>query len=221
MNPRTTAVLAIDFQNEYRRVAAYPVEGYDAILANAAAVIAAARAARVPVIHAQAWIEDAAKGDYKLLHEGLAPELRSAVADSPGAAICAEVAPLSGEAVIRKAWPSAFRDTTLGDALSRLGIQHLLTLGVWSDSCVRASVFDAVFAGYRVWLVKDACGSGTETMHRAAVLDMANRLYGGGVLRAAEANKALQAKAYTAWKCARPVEFLYRIETIDSLYEAL
>jgi nicotinamidase-related amidase len=221
MNPRRTAVMAIDLQNEYRSTGAYPVEGYDAVLANAAAIIAVARASQVPIIHIQAWADDEAQRDYPLLHDGLAPELRSAVPGSDGADICKEVAPLSGETVIRKAWPSAFRDTRLKNALSRMGIEDLLTFGVWSDSCVRASVFDAVFAGYRVWLAKDACGSGTAMMHRTAILDMANRLYGGGVLRTVEAVRALRAEPHAVWKCSRPVEFHYRLETIDALYETL
>jgi nicotinamidase-related amidase len=221
MNPANTALLLIDFQNEYRRSAAYPVEGYDEILANAASILAAARAARIPVIHIQAWVDDEAQRNYRLLHEGLSEELRSAVPGSEGAGICAEVSPLPGETVIQKAWTSAFRDTELKDVLSRLGIEYLITVGVWTDSCVRASVFDAVFAGFHVWLVKDACGSGTETMHRTAILDMANRLYGGGILSAAEAIKALQAKPHALWQCSRPVEFAYRLETIDALYEAL
>jgi nicotinamidase-related amidase len=221
LDPKSTAVLSIDFQNEYRPSGAYPVEGYDGILARAAAVIAAARAASMPIVHVQAWVEDAEKADYALLQENLADGLSYGVAGSGGAAICEEVAPRPGDPIIRKNWPSAFRRTALDDALSRLGIRHLLVLGVWTDSCVRASVFDAVFAGYRVWLVKDACGSGTETMHRTAVLDMANRLYGGGVLRSAEAIKAIHGQDHAAWRCTRPVEFQYRAETIDPLYDAL
>jgi nicotinamidase-related amidase len=221
LKPGNTALLVIDLQNEYRANGAYPVESYDAILANAAAVIAAARATQVPVIHVQAWADDKAQRDYPLLHDGLAEEFRSAVPDSDGAAMCSEVAPLPGETLIRKPWPSAFRDTDLKNVLARSGIDNLIAFGVWSDSCVRASVLDAVFAGYHVWLVKDACGSGTEMMHRTAILDMANRLYGGGVLCAAEAVKAMQGAAHTAWTCTRPVEFQYRLDTVDLLYEAL
>jgi nicotinamidase-related amidase len=221
MKPGNTALMVIDLQNEYRANGAYPVEGYGAILVNAASVIAAARAAQVPVIHAQAWADDEAQRDYPLLHDGLTEELRSAVPGSHGADICGEVAPLSGETVILKPWPSAFRGTDLKNILLRMGVENVIAFGVWSDSCVRASVFDAIFAGYHVWLVKDACGSGTETMHRTAILDMANRLYGGGVLRAAEAVKALRAKPHVAWICVRPVEFQYRLETLDLLYETL
>jgi maleamate amidohydrolase len=221
MSLRATALLCIDLQNEYRDTGAYPVEGYDAVLTQAAALIGAARDGEVPVLHVQAWLDEADRRRYTLLHDGLADSLQSGVAGSHGATLCCEVTPGQQETVIRKRWPSAFQDTILDTELRRLGIQHLLVAGVWTDSCVRASVFDAIHRGYRVWLVKDACGSSTETMHRAAVLDMANRLYGGGVMRTAEALKALRSQPYEAWHCTRPVAFPYTLSTLDALYETL
>ena len=83
------------------------------------------------------------------------------------------------------------------------------------------SVFDAVYQGFRVWLVKEACGSMSEAMHRTGMLDMANRLYGGGILRLPEAQKALAGQPFDGWRCTRPVEFVYTLETVDRIYEAL
>ena len=40
---------------------------------------------------------------------------------------------------------------------------------------------DAVASGFRVLLVKDACGSGSAAMHQTGILNLANRLYGGAV----------------------------------------
>lgn len=216
-----TAILAVDLQNEYRHGATWPVFGYDTILANTAAVMAAARRAKVPVFHVQAWVEENARADYARLKECLPEDLRSAVAGSAGADICAEVAPVEGDIVVRKKWPSAFQETGLDRDLRQRGIENLIVAGVWTDSCVRGSVFDAVYNGYRVWLVKDACGSVTEMMHRVAILDMANRLYGGGVLATAEALKALAGMDHRAWTCTRPIEFRYDASNYDRLYEVL
>ncbi|HTN96478.1 MAG TPA: isochorismatase family cysteine hydrolase [Nordella sp.] len=221
MNRSRAAILAVDLQNEYRHDATWPISGYDAILANTAAVMAAARRANVPVIHVQAWVEEAERAEYARLDECLPDELRSAVAGSFGAEICAEVMPVAGDIVVRKKWASAFRHTGLDDDLRERGIEDLVVTGVWTDSCVRGSVFDAVYLGYRVWLVKDACGSMTEMMHRVALLDMANRLYGGGVMVTAETVKALAGADYRAWTCTRPIEFQYDAENYDRLYEAL
>lgn len=221
MNPATSAILAIDLQNEYRQDATWPVAGYYAILANTTALMTAARAAEVPIVHVQAWVEEEARPAYARLNECLSDDLRSAVAGSSGADICAEVAPQPGEKVVRKKWPSAFQGTDLHEDLTKRGIDTLVVAGVWTDSCVRGSVFDAVYRGYRVWLVKDACGSMTEMMHRTAVLDMANRLYGGGVFATPEAVKALSGVPHRLWRCTRPIEFRYDAGNYDCLYEAL
>lgn len=215
------ALLVIDLQNEYRPGAAWPVIGYDAVLANAARLIAAARAAGITVIHAQAWVKPEERAGYARQEEILTEEFRSAVAGSEGADICAEVAALPGDIVIHKHWPSAFRRTDLSQRLADLKIENLIVTGVLTDSCVTESVFDAVYQGFRVWLVKDACGSMSEAMHRTGMLDMANRLYGGGILRMPEALKALAGQSFDGWRCTRPVQFVYTLETVDSLYEAL
>jgi nicotinamidase-related amidase len=215
------ALLVIDLQNEYRPGAAWPVIGYDAVLANAARLIAEARAAGITVIHAQAWVKPEERAGYARQEEILTEEFRSAVAGSEGADICTEVAALPGDIVIHKHWPSAFRRTDLSQRLADLKIENLVVAGVLTDSCVTESVFDAVYQGFRVWLVKDACGSMSEAMHRTGMLDMANRLYGGGILRMPEALKALAGQSFDGWRCTRPVQFVYTLETVDSLYEAL
>ncbi|HEY0120480.1 MAG TPA: isochorismatase family protein [Rhizobium sp.] len=221
MNLKSTALLSIDLQNEYRADGTYPCENYEIILGNARALMSTARASAVPVIHVQAWVEADERQNYALLNEKLDDDLRSAVAGSPGAEICEEVAPVSGEVVIQKRWPSAFMQTDLETQLKQLGIENLIVVGVWTDSCVRGSVFDAIYKGYRTWLVKDACGSQNDSMHRIGMLDMANRLYGGGVLSTVEGLRALRGEEYSAWRCSRPIEFPYTLSTIDAYYDAL
>ncbi|PBB17957.1 isochorismatase family cysteine hydrolase [Mesorhizobium sp. WSM4313] len=221
MNLAKTALLVIDLQNEYRPGAAWPVVGYDAVLANAAALIEAARKAGVPVIHAQAWVKPEEREGYARQEEILTEEFRSAVAGSEGANICAEVAAVPGDIVIHKHWPSAFRRTDLSQRLAALGVENLVVTGVLTDSCVTETAFDAVYQGFRVWLVKEACGSMTEAMHRTGMLDMANRLYGGGILRLRQALKALAEQPFEGWRCTRPVEFAYTLESVDRIYEAL
>lgn len=216
-----TALLSIDLQNENRPTGAWPVADFDQLLANAATVIAAARHAGVPVVHIQAWSTDGQTAYSRLTAASTPGGLAFGLADSAGAAICAEVAPSATEQVVKKSFPNAFRDTNLGDLLRRLGIEHVLAIGVWTESCVRETVFDAIYQGYRAWLVKDAIGSGTRTMHRAGLLDLANRLYGGGVFRTADAVGFLKGETPEIWRFRRPVAFSYTAENLDALYDAL
>ncbi|TIN74238.1 hypothetical protein [Mesorhizobium sp.] len=69
--------------------------------------------------------------------------------------------------------------------------------------------------------MKDACGSATEAIHKTAVLDMANWLSGGMIIRAKELVNALDGEDYRAWRFEKPVSLAYRTETIDALYESL
>src|SRR5262249_50689721 len=161
-----------DFQDEYRAGAAWPVADYESTLAAGAAVIAAARSVGVPVLHVQAW--SAEENAYTRLLAGNTPPASPAgIAGSCGAAICAERAPAPREYVARKPSPSGFRGTSLAAELKHRGIETLIAFGVWTEACLRETVFDALYEGYRVWLVKDASGSGSRTMHRAGILDLA------------------------------------------------
>ncbi|MBB3770355.1 nicotinamidase-related amidase [Angulomicrobium tetraedrale] len=221
MTPATTALILIDLQNEYRPGATWAIIGYDSVLANAAQLLATARKAGICVVHAQFYVRDEERGDYALHDEAAGETFRSAVAGEPGAEICAEVAPQDGDIVLHKNWPSAFRHTDLEARLKARGIETLVVAGVLTDSCVTATVFDAVYLGFHVFLVKEACGSLSEAMHRTGMLDMANRLYGGGILRMPEVLKALEGKAFRGWLCTRPVEFAYSLDNVNALYDSL
>ena len=212
------AVVAVDLQNDYRADGNWPVAGYDDVLANAARVIGRARTAGVPVVHVQAW-KDPARGMGPPSQEvvGRADWL-GGMAGSWGAEICAEVAPAPGERVVRKGFATGFRDTALDQVLGDHGARHIMVLGVWSDMCVRGTVLDAVDLGYRVWLVKDACGSGTSYMHQCAVVDMANRLYGGWISGADQAVVALAGEAARPWRFTRPVAFAFTADSLAGHY---
>ncbi len=215
------AVISVDLQRDYLPGARWAVAGYPRVLERAAAILGAARNRGLAVVHLQAWKAPEAGMGPASQDPILDPREACGMAGSPGAEICAEVAPQPGELVVRKPLSSGFRQTDLDAALRQRGITHLIVFGVWSDMCVRGTVLDGMEAGYRVWLAKDACGSGTETMHRVAVLDMANRLYGGRISATAELLKALEGEAHRAWVCEGPVPFYFTAESIAGDYAGL
>ena len=47
--------------------------------------------------------------------------------------------------------------TGLGDFLQRLGVEHVVVLGLATDYCVKFTALDAVELGFRVTLVGDGC----------------------------------------------------------------
>lgn len=131
------------------------------------------------------------------------------------------MAPLGGEAVIVKNDASCFAHTDLLDRLRAAGTEWLVVAGAWTEACVAATVRDAIAAGLRVLLVKDACASGTAMMHRTAILNLANRLLGGGVADTDNAVALLAGGTATVWRHQNMVPFRYTADTVDSLYEDL
>ncbi len=220
IRPHSAAVLCIDLQEEHRQDSRYLVGGFDLILANVKALQTSARRLGLPVCHC-AYVNDLdayARPFHPVLADGT-----SAFSDKsdPLTAICPEVAPVGSESLIIKGEASVFRRSSPAAALRERGIEWLLVCGVWTEACVDATVKDAIELGFRVILVKDACGSGTEAMHQTAILNLANRLYGGAVVTTDQACRLMAGESLEAWQVAGSVPLRYDFATAADLYAAL
>lgn len=215
------ATVFIDLQEEHRGDPRYLVEGYDAVLANAARLQAAAREDGVPLFHF-AYVVDMADGLPRPFHP-VDSDGRSVFSDSrdPLAAVCAEAAPLDNEPLLIKSAPSAFKDGQFEPLLHAQGIEWLIVSGVWTEACVDATVKDAVERGFRVLLVKDACGSATVAMHKIGILNLANRLYGGAVTDTATACRLIAGEEAEVWQVQGSVPLRFNFETAEAEFEAL
>lgn len=220
--PHGTAVaLFVDLQEEHRGDPRYLVEGYDAILANARRLQRVARASDVPLFHC-AYVVDPASPTLRPFHP-FSADGKSAFSDGsdPLSAICAEVEPAGDEPLFVKQEASAFSVASLEPALRLAGTQWLIVAGVWTEACIDATVKGAIDRGFRVLLVKDACGSGTDAMHRTAILNLANRLYGGAVTDTDGACRLMQGEAVDVWMVEGAVPLRYDFATASDLYHAL
>ncbi|OWU83343.1 hypothetical protein ATO6_19640 [Oceanicola sp. 22II-s10i] len=215
-----TALLLIDMQEEHRQDERYLVHGYDTVLANAARLAASARATGVPVLHA-AYLRDftlVPPRPFEPVDASGAPAF-----SAPGTSltdICAEVAPEGDEMVFYKNDLSCFTDAAFLDHLRQLP-EWLIVCGVWAEACVAATIRDAIARGVRVLLVKDATGSGTEAMQQTAVLNLANRLYGGAVCDTAAACAMLEGRSASVWRLQGAAPLRYEPDTIGSEYAKL
>lgn len=221
LDPKKTALLVIDLQEEQRNEPLSAAEDLDQVLANTARLLAAARASGVAVYHA-AYVRDFSvrpPRPFEPRGEDGGPSFSSK--DSPLVAICHEVAPAEGEVVLNKNDASAFEEGSLQSRLEAQGIEWLVICGVWTEACVAASTRDAIAGGFRVLLVKDACGSGTRTMHQTGILNLANRLYGGGVADAARVETLLRGGKASVWRSTMPVPFRYTLEDAPALFASL
>lgn len=212
------ALLCIDLQEEHRQDQRLLAVGFDGVLANVVRLQQAARRHGVPVFHF-AYIVDVAAS---LPHHPKLADGRSAFSDKddPLTAVCPEVAPLEGERLIVKSEASAF-GTGLGDELKAAGVEWLFICGVWTEACVDATVKAALKLGFRVVLVKDACGSGSVAMHQTGILNLANRLYGGAIADTESACRLLAGQTVFAWQPDRPVPIRYGYEDASAIYSVL
>lgn len=78
--------------------------------------------------------------------------------NNPASAIVPELAPVPGEYVVRKTVPSAFAGTPLAAWFVSHGVQTVVVAGCVTSGCVRASVLDAMQAGFRPIVISDCVG---------------------------------------------------------------
>jgi maleamate amidohydrolase len=213
-----TALLCIDLQEEHRQDQRLLAVGFDEVIKNVRLLQETARDNAIPLYHF-AYVVDVLSS---LPHHPKLSDGRSAFSDKddPLTAICPEVAPHEGERLVIKSEASAF-GTGLGDALKAEGVEWLFVCGVWTEACVDATVKAALKLGFRVVLVKDACGSGSVAMHQTGILNLANRIYGGAVVDPEGACRLMAGETVTAWQPDRPVPLRFGFEDASELYEGL
>jgi maleamate amidohydrolase len=164
------ALLMVDLIRAYFQPDAEFFLGSDACLQSAARVLAAARAAGVPVLHTR--VEYDPDGTSGGLFVRKIPALRKLIPGSPLAGIMPEVAPGLHEIVIVKQYASAFFGTTLAATLTALGVGTVVITGVSTSGCVRASAVDALQHGFVPLVVRQAVGDRNPRPHEASLFDL-------------------------------------------------
>lgn len=139
------ALVVIDIQNDYFPGGANPVAGPEAAAAEARTLLDAFRASGEPVFH--------------IRHVWDAPDALYLRPGTPGGEINAAVEPQAGEAVVDKAFPNAFLETSLDGDLKDAGVDRLVVCGMMTSMCVDATVRAAVDLGYEVSVAHDACAT--------------------------------------------------------------
>jgi len=213
--PSKTALLVIDMQRDFLAADGYAaragldVAGLRRAIEPIRALLQAARAARMLVVHTR-------EGHLPDLSDCSLPKLersRRAGAEigSPGPLdrllirgeyghdFIDELKPVADEPVIDKSGYSAFECTKLGAMLPAFGIEQLVITGVTTEVCVSSTLRTAVDRGFRCITVRDACGSSYPVLHDA-VMAMAGVEGGifGMVTTSAEMVRAITVSARIA-----------------------
>ncbi|MFM0210951.1 isochorismatase family protein [Paraburkholderia sediminicola] len=140
---RTTALLVIDFQNEYF-TGSLPIPNGVNALQNARALVDCADRHGWRVVHVQ--------------HIAL-PESPLFAANGRNAEICSDIQPKADHLLVKKTSVSVFASTDLAQTLKADGVTHLVICGLMTHACVAGAARDAVPAGFEVVVAADACAT--------------------------------------------------------------
>ncbi len=164
------ALLIVDFVMAYLDPASPLYAGVEDALASNERLLAAARAAGIPVIFTNV-VYQADGADGGLFYKKI-PSLRVFLEGSPLGAFPPSLQPVAGEHVISKQFASAFFGTSLAEMLSEKGIDTLLITGLSTSGCVRATALDALQSGFAPFVVREACGDRHPAPHEANLFDL-------------------------------------------------
>jgi len=175
LNPRKTALLVIDMQNDFLLPRALLwTQGGVAVLSNIARLVRACRKRRVPVIYtAHVHQDPKVDGGMTAFWWPDLMQKRALVSGKKGAAVIKSLAAKPGEPIILKHRYSAFYNTELEVVLRGLGVEDLIITGVMTNICCESTARDAFVRDFRVFFLADATGSGTEELHVGALRNLA------------------------------------------------
>jgi nicotinamidase-related amidase len=143
--------------------------GWDAI-PHLQRLLGAARAARIPVVHATKLLSS--QSGVAGWSEKPSPTRGAFAPEGAKWDIIDEVAPLPGESVIRKSAPSAFFGTVLMAHLHDLKVDSLILCGEATSGCVRATCVDARSNRFNVTVVEECVFDRHQTTHAINLFDM-------------------------------------------------
>jgi ureidoacrylate peracid hydrolase len=167
IEPARTALLVVDLVNDYLEPEGLmPMPGGGPVVDANRRLAQAARAAGVHIVWIRPGHIDAADGLFR-------KRIVHAIEGTWGAEFHAGLGVREGEAIVRKRRYSAFFATDLDLMLRERDIARVVVTGVALNICVRATVHDAFFHGYDVWLVSDASKGTSEREEASSMYDIA------------------------------------------------
>jgi nicotinamidase-related amidase len=158
IDPKKTAMIVIDMQNDFVALgAAMETPAARAVVPKLAEALKICRDAGIKIVYtAHVHRRDGSDmGLFDDMHPPIAN--RAALVDgTPGVDIYPELAPKSGEHVIKKHRYSGFYGTDLDMILREWGADTVIISGTTTENCCHATARDAMFRNYRVVFLSDA-----------------------------------------------------------------
>ncbi|MGB7406288.1 MAG: isochorismatase family protein [Pacificimonas sp.] len=169
---KSPVLIVIDFARAYLEELSPLYAGVEAELAVNQRLVAAARAADVPVIWTRVEYTSAAAGRDGGLFRQKITALSCFDEGNPLADFDPRLAPNADDMVVTKQYPSAFFGTPLASTLTAMGVDTTIISGLSTSGCVRATALDALCHGFAPFVVADACGDRELQVHEANLFDL-------------------------------------------------
>lgn len=165
------AVVVIDLVRAYTSPdGPFALPDAQAAVRATAELVEAARQRGVPVLWTVVrYAPDLADGG---LFVRKVPALACFAEGAPGGWGELALEPAPGEVVVVKQYASAFFGTSLATTLHATGVDTVVIAGVSTSGCVRATAMDAVNAGFRPQVVRQACADRTPALHDNNLADL-------------------------------------------------
>lgn len=185
------ALVIVDFVVGFADPAQFGGGNIGPAIAETVALLGFARAKGWPVAHTRVvYAEDGSDAGVFTLK---APSLRKLTEASPLSQIVPELAPLPGEAVMRKRGASGFFGTGLAGWLAFRRVDTVAVAGCTTSGCVRATVIDAMQHEFRTICVTDCVGDRAIGPHEANLFDIGQKY----------ADLMTRAELQAAWEARR------------------
>ena len=185
------ALLVVDMSVGFTDPGSPLVCDLDDVVEAIAELLAAARAANLPVIYTTVAYTHADQATAAAFIEKV-PALLTLAAGSRWVEIDPRLAPLPTEPVLNKLFASAFFGTPLSSLLTSARCDSVIVTGASTSGCVRATAVDALQHGYRVVVPSDAVGDRDPRAHEQTLADIDAKY--GSIVTLAEARERLRAR---------------------------
>jgi ureidoacrylate peracid hydrolase len=172
-----SALIVVDMQNGFCHPdGSFPrigrgLEGADVAVRNAAAAVAAAREAGVPVVFTRHVYRPGRPDEGAALIRN-SPELAGVsglAADSWDARVVTELDSRPDDLIVDKVRFDAFQWTSLEPLLRGLHVTDLVICGVVTNLCVETTVRSAFMRDFPVALLADCCAAKTRRLHDLSI----------------------------------------------------
>lgn len=167
--PQSTAVLVVDMLNDFCKPGgAMVLPGYERLIPPQRRVLDAARQAGSPVV----FLIDAHRPNVRQDREFL-KRTRHGIEGTWGAQVIDDLAAQPEDRRVIKRRYSGFFNTDLDLTLKDCGIDTVVVFGIVTNICVRSTVHDAFFHGYRVLVPEDCVAATGPREQESSLYDIA------------------------------------------------